>query len=94
MVFTKAAASHRVPASRPPSPAARPVDHDTALGNWVKADRVEPGVPDQSGLAPLAAAERANLVLGVISLGLLCRELYRPAAAGTGTAPVPAPAGR
>lgn len=93
-MFTKAAVSHRVLASRPPSPAARPVDHDTALGDWVKADRVEPGVPDQSGLAPLAAAERANLVLGVISLGLLCRGLHRLAAAGTGTAPVPAPAGR
>jgi len=65
--------------------------NDTTLGNWVKADRVEPGVPDQSGLAPLTAAERADLVLGVISLGLLRRELHRPPAPDTGTAPVPAP---
>ncbi len=57
--------------------------NDTTLGNWVKADRVEPGVPDQSGLAPLTAAERADLVLGVISLGLLRRELHRPPAPDT-----------
>ena len=34
---------------------------DTTLGNWVKADRAERGVPDQTGLLPLTAAERAEL---------------------------------
>jgi transposase len=35
--------------------------NDTTLGNWVKADRAERGVPDGSGLLPLTAAERAEL---------------------------------
>lgn len=34
---------------------------DTTLGNWVKADRAERGVPDERGLLPLTAAERAEL---------------------------------
>ena len=35
--------------------------NDTTLGNWVKADDAERGVPDKSGLLPLTAAERAEL---------------------------------
>jgi transposase len=35
--------------------------NDTTLGNWIKADRAERGVPDQSGLLPLTASERAEL---------------------------------
>jgi len=35
--------------------------NDTTLGNWVKADRAERGVPDETGLLPLTAAERAEL---------------------------------
>ena len=35
--------------------------NDTTLGNWVKADQAERGVPDSSGLLPLTAAERAEL---------------------------------
>jgi transposase len=35
--------------------------NDTTLGNWVKADRAERGVPDESGLLPLTASERAEL---------------------------------
>ena len=35
--------------------------NDTTLGNWVKADNAERGVPDSSGLLPLTAAERAEL---------------------------------
>jgi transposase len=35
--------------------------NDTTLGNWVKADDAERGVPDRSGLLPLTAAERAEL---------------------------------
>ena len=35
--------------------------NDTTLGNWVKADAAERGVPDESGLLPLTAAERAEL---------------------------------
>ena len=35
--------------------------NDTTLGNWVKADRAERGVPDDTGLLPLTAAERAEL---------------------------------
>ncbi len=34
---------------------------DTTLGNWVKADRAERGVPDETGLLPLTASERAEL---------------------------------
>jgi|SRR5271156_2375403 transposase len=34
---------------------------DTTLGNWIKADNAERGVPDSSGLLPLTAAERAEL---------------------------------
>lgn len=35
--------------------------NDTTLGNWVKADAAERGVPDSNGLLPLTAAERAEL---------------------------------
>jgi transposase len=35
--------------------------NDTTLGNWVKADDAERGVPDSNGLLPLTAAERAEL---------------------------------
>ena len=35
--------------------------NDTTLGNWVKADDAERGVPGRSGLLPLTAAERAEL---------------------------------
>jgi len=35
--------------------------NDATLGNWVKADAAERGVPDKSGLLPLTAAERAEL---------------------------------
>ena len=35
---------------------------DTTLGNWVRADEAEHGVPDSAGLLPLTAAERAELV--------------------------------
>lgn len=35
--------------------------NDTTLGNWVKADAAERGVPDATGLPPLTAAERAEL---------------------------------
>ncbi len=35
--------------------------NDTTLGNWVKSDRAENGVPDATGLLPLTAAERAEL---------------------------------
>ena len=35
--------------------------NDTTLGNWVKADRAERGVPDEAELLPLTAAERAEL---------------------------------
>jgi transposase len=35
--------------------------NDTTLGNWIKADNAERGVPDASGLLPLTAAERAEL---------------------------------
>jgi transposase len=35
--------------------------NDTTLGNWVKADQAERGVPDGSGLLPRPAAERAEL---------------------------------
>jgi len=34
---------------------------DTTLGNWVKAERAERGVPDETGLLPLTACERAEL---------------------------------
>ena len=33
---------------------------DTTLGNWVKADEAERGVPDATGLLPLTAADRAE----------------------------------
>ena len=33
----------------------------TTLGNWVKADRSEWGVPNKTGLLPLTAVERAEL---------------------------------
>ena len=35
--------------------------NDTTLGNWVKADAAERGVPDVNGQLPLTAAERAEL---------------------------------
>ena len=35
--------------------------NDTTLGNLIKADNAERGVPDRSGLLPLTAAERAEL---------------------------------
>jgi transposase len=35
--------------------------NDTTLGNWVKADQAERGVPDARGVLPLTAAERAEL---------------------------------
>ena len=35
--------------------------NDTTLGNWVKADEAERGVPDANGQLPLTAAERAEL---------------------------------
>ncbi len=35
--------------------------NNTTLGNWVKADQAERGVPDATGLLPLTAAERAEL---------------------------------
>lgn len=35
--------------------------NDQTLGNWVRADNAERGVPDASGLLPLTAAERAEL---------------------------------
>jgi transposase len=35
--------------------------NDTTLGNWIKADNAERGVPDSSGLLPLTGAERAEL---------------------------------
>jgi transposase len=35
--------------------------NDTTLGNWVKADDAERGVPDATGQLPLTAAERAEL---------------------------------
>ncbi len=49
--------------------AGKPVAHvardlqinDTTLGNWVKADDAERGVPDANGQLPLTAAERAEL---------------------------------
>ena len=41
--------------------AREPQINDTNLGNWVKADAAERGVPDASGAVPLAAAERAEL---------------------------------
>ncbi len=48
---------------RPVSQVARDLQiNDTTLGNWVKADNAERGVPDSSGLLPLTAAERAELI--------------------------------
>ena len=35
--------------------------NDTTLGNWIKADHAERGVPDANGQLPLTAAERAEL---------------------------------
>src|SRR3712207_6641300 len=35
--------------------------NDTTLGNWVRADRADRGEPDNSGLLPLTAEERAEL---------------------------------
>jgi len=34
--------------------------NDTTLGNWVKADATERGVPDANGMLPLTAGERAK----------------------------------
>lgn len=36
--------------------------NDTTLGNWVKADAAERGVPDNTGQVPLTAQERTELV--------------------------------
>ena len=36
--------------------------NDTTLGNWVKADAAERGVPDSTGQVPLTAQERSELV--------------------------------
>ena len=36
--------------------------NDTTLGNWVKADAAERGVPDSTGQVPLTARERTELV--------------------------------
>ena len=36
--------------------------NDTTLGNWVKADAAERGVPDSTGQVPLTAQERTELV--------------------------------
>ncbi len=41
---------------------------DTTLGNWVKADQAERGVPDAAGLLPLTAAEPAELTNGELSV--------------------------
>jgi transposase len=35
--------------------------NDTTLGNWVKADRAERGVPGADGQVPLTGQERAEL---------------------------------
>jgi len=34
----------------------------TTLSNWGKVDRAERGVPDETGLLPSTAAERAQLI--------------------------------
>ncbi len=34
--------------------------NDTTLGNWVKADTAERGVPNANGMLPLTAGERAK----------------------------------
>ena len=39
----------------------KPENSDTALGNWVKADRAGRGEPDCTGLLPLTEQERAEL---------------------------------
>ena len=36
--------------------------NDTTLGNWVKADAAERGVPGSTGQVPLTAQERTELV--------------------------------
>jgi transposase len=35
--------------------------NDTTLGNWVKADQAERGVPDERGQVPLTSSEREEL---------------------------------
>jgi transposase len=35
--------------------------NDTTLGNWIRADEADRGVPDASGVLPLTAAERVEL---------------------------------
>jgi transposase len=57
--------------------------NDTTLGNWVKADRAEHGVPDATGLLPLTAAERAELtrLRREVSKLKMEREILKKAAA-------------
>ena len=57
--------------------------NDTTLGNWVKADRAENGVPDTTGLLPLTAAERAELtrLRREVSKLKVEREILKKAAA-------------
>ena len=57
--------------------------NDTTLGNWVRADQAERGVPDASGLLPLTAAERAELtrLRREVSKLKMEREILKKAAA-------------
>ena len=57
--------------------------NDTTLGNWVKADRAEHGVPDATGLLPLTAAERAEptRLRREVSKLKMDREILKKAAA-------------
>ena len=57
--------------------------NDTTLGNWVRADQAEKGVPDASGLLPLTAAERAELtrLRREVSKLKMEREILKKAAA-------------
>jgi len=49
-------------AGKPVAQVARDLQiNDTTLGNWVKADDAERGVPDANGQLPLTAAERVEL---------------------------------
>src|SRR3954467_15594167 len=57
--------------------------NDTTLGNWVRADQAEHGVPDATGLLPLTAAERAELtrLRREVSKLKMEREILKKAAA-------------
>jgi len=57
--------------------------NDTTLGNWVRADQAENGVPDATGLLPLTAAERAELtrLRREVSKLKMEREILKKAAA-------------